>query len=499
MQISYHPFYSILHNCSRDYVEYLCKILAHHIPVETLNLFKKHHELFLTNKYTFIALKSSDNLYDVKFYSGFLSQVIKQSTADNFIDFPNLKFTNFVDKYTCSDLNIDTVLLRQHQQDIITTCLNNKRGIVKSPTSSGKSFCIAELASKFINDNLKVLITVPTINLLHQMADDINNYRTLCNLDKLHIGKVGEGLLDFKNITIGIPNSLVKLDKTKEYLNTVDVLLADECHLNCTSMYLNILQNTIARKVTLGFSATPELNNDLDSLMRGFFGERIITITEESMIKNQIILEPLFKFYTAPKAFLPNSLSNNALNISNLSDQHRYKLMPQVYNYLIINNQGRNNLILEKGILEIEKNNGPIIVIVNKVKGDENHADILRDLFLSRGINLPIISGYISKKKKEQILNDLKNSMIKGVIAGPKVLTAGISIPSLSSIILCGAGKSNTDFIQRVGRLLRKKEGKQRPVVVDFCDQQFWFKNQSNSRIEIAKNIYGKNNIEIDI
>lgn len=499
MQISYHPFYTVLHNCSRDYVEYLCKLLTHDINIEVLKPFKKYHELFITTKYTFLAFKSTKDLYDVKFYSGFLSLVIKQSIADNYIDSSDLHFTNFIDKYTCSDLTINKELLMSHQQNIILSCLNNKRGIVKSPTSSGKSFSIAELTNKFINDNLKVLITVPTISLLHQMASDINNYRNLCNLDKLDIGKIGEGLLEFKNVTIAIPNSLIKLDKTKSYLNTVDVLLCDECHLACTSMYLTVLQNTVNRKVTLGFSATPELSSGLDKLMQGFFGERIITITEESMIKNKVILEPLFKFYLAPKAFLPNSLSVNAINISNISDQHRYKLMPQVYNYLIINNEGRNNLILNKGIEEINKNNGPIIITVNKVKGHENHADILRNLFLSKGIDLPIISGYVSKKKRELILNDLRNSNIKGVIAGPKVLTAGISIPSLSSIILCGAGKSNTDFIQRVGRLLRKKEGKERPTVIDFYDQQFWFKRQSESRIEIAKNIYGVNNIQIDI
>ena len=215
------------------------------------------------------------------------------------------------------------------------------------------------------------------------------------------------------------------------------------------------------------------------------------------MIDKNIILEPKFCFYTSPKAFLPNTLIHNANNISNLSDAHRYKTLPQVYNYLIINNEGRNNIIINKAIEQINKNNGPIIIIVNKVNGPGNHADILKSLLLKHSVDLPIVSGYISKKKRESILQDLKNSKIQGVISGPKVLTAGISIPSLSCIILAGAGKSDNDFIQRVGRLLRKKEGKDRPLVIDFIDQQYWFKNQSTSRIQTASSIYGDHNIEI--
>ena len=46
--------------------------------------------------------------------------------------------------------------------------------------------------------------------------------------------------------------------------------------------------------------------------------------------------------------------------------------------------------------------------------------------------------------------------------------------------IILYKSKSDTEFIQRVGRVLRKKEGKTSPAVIDFIDQQYWFKNQSN-------------------
>lgn len=498
MEIIYFPTYSILKNCSKEYVLHLSKELAHDISEDYLKLFSRVVSSFKgTKQYLFKASKNKEGTFDVELYSGFLSNILKDIySGTTVINKNDLFITSTVNKYTCTNYNT-SIILREHQKQIVETCLKHKRGIIKSPTSSGKSFCIAELVRVFNIDNLKILITVPTINLLDQMAKDINEYFKLNNLEEVEIGRVGDGTYKLNNITIGIPNSLCKVEKTKEYLNSVDVLICDEVHMVANPTYSLIIEHCTNRKISLGLSATIEVADGTGIFLEGFFGPTICSITEFQMIDKNIILEPKFCFYTAPKAFLPNTLAYNANNISNLSDAHRYKTLPQVYNYLIINNEGRNNIIINKAIEQINKNNGPIIIIVNKVNGPGNHADVLQSLLLRHNIDLPIISGYISKKKREIILEDLKTSKIPGVISGPKVLTAGINIPSLSCIILAGAGKAENDFIQRVGRLLRKREGKERPLVIDFIDQQYWFKNQSRSRIQTASSIYGDHNIEI--
>lgn len=450
-------------------------------------------EFPFTNRYAFKALLSEETgFYNVKFYSGFLRQVL------NFLNHKSIKpsVTSSREKYVCKNLEVSKVL-RPHQKRIVTNCLSKKRGIVKSPTGSGKSFVIAELVRKFKEDNLKVLITVPTISLLHQMTNDINNYMQLAKEPAIEIGKVGDGNYDFKDITIGIPNSLCKLDKTKDYLNTVDVLLADEVHTTANPTYASIVHELTNRAVSVGLSATPWTSDGSNILLDAFFGRQIVEITEAEMINKGIIMEPLFEFYAAPKAFVPNSISAHASNISNLSDAHRYKTLASVYNYVIINNKARNTMVVNKAVERVKLDCGPVLIIVNKVKGQHSHADILTEMLETRGLSLPTISGYISKKKKEGLINDLKECNIPGAIAGPKVLSAGISINSLSTIILAGAGRSDSEFIQRVGRLLRKEEGKERPLVIDFQDPQFWFASQSRSRIKTAEEIYGSDNIII--
>jgi len=498
MKIKYSPTYSILKECPREYVEYLSKELVHFIDEATLSLFSPNClTLAATKKYLFKATKNNNNTWDVFLYSGFISRLLTDIWDDNtVISRSDLEIVSTIPKYIPHSLSLSSIL-RPHQKQIVTSCLQFKRGIVKSPTSSGKSFCIGELVKIFTQDHLKVLITVPTINLLYQMTHDINDYFSLSHSPLINIGIVGDGHYIFNDVTVGIPNSLSNLSKSKSYLNSVDVLLTDECHLTCNPTFQSLIEHLTNRRISLAFSATPDIVGPHSLFLEAFFGSRICTISELDLIQQNIIMQPKFYFYTSPKGFLPTSLQKNAANISTLSDSHRYKILPLVYNNLIINNSGRNHIIVTKAIEEVNKKQGPIIIIVNKVKGDGNHADIISSLLSQHGLNFPIISGYLSKKKRELIIQDLKDSKINGVIAGPKVLTAGINIPSLSSIILAAAGKSSNDFIQRVGRLLRKKDGKQFPTVIDFIDTQFWFKNQSQNRIQIATTIYGKENINL--
>jgi superfamily II DNA or RNA helicase len=55
------------------------------------------------------------------------------------------------------------------------------------------------------------------------------------------------------------------------------------------------------------------------------------------------------------------------------------------------------------------------------------------------------------------------------MIATP-VFKEGINIPEIKTLILAGGGKSHIAIIQKIGRGLRKAEGKDRLIVYDFLD-----------------------------
>lgn len=497
MKINYTPIYTKLCDCSTEFSIYLTEKLEHYMTEDYLKLYVNNvgKTFPFTNQYAFKANLNSNNNYDITMYSGFLKDILLEIYSGKApVDTDNLTITSSCPKYVPTNLTVSSVLY-EHQERIVKACLTHKRGIVKSPTGSGKSYVIAELVRKCIEDDLKVLITVPTISLLHQMTNDIHKYFDMCGINPIEIGHVGDGNFNYQNVSVGIPNSLCKTDKTKSYLNSIDVFIADEVHTCANPTYASIISELSNAKVVLGLSATPNIEDASNIMLNAFFGSRIIDVHESEMIRKNIILEPEFRFITAPAAFIPNSIGSKAASISTLGDKERYKILQLVYDAVIVNNKSRNKLIVSTAIDRIKLDLGPVIIIVNKVKGKSSHADPIQEALAQQGYDLPVISGYVSKKKRASIIEDLKDGNIHGAIAGPKILTAGISIPSLSTIILCGAGRSNSEFVQRVGRLLRKKEGKLRPIVYDFIDSQFWFASQSRSRLEVAEEIYGENNI----
>lgn len=66
---------------------------------------------------------------------------------------------------------------RDYQNDYVVHCLKNKRALILSPTSSGKSYIIHLIQQHYYQAfEHRTLIVVPTIGLVHQMAGDFVDY-----------------------------------------------------------------------------------------------------------------------------------------------------------------------------------------------------------------------------------------------------------------------------------------------------------------------------------
>jgi superfamily II DNA or RNA helicase len=79
---------------------------------------------------------------------------------------------------------------------------------------------------------------------------------------------------------------------------------------------------------------------------------------------------------------------------------------------------------------------------------------------ISRSLLIPAITHQTTKEEREEILDRFRRSVYRRIITS-QVLDEGIDVPDASvAVILSGTGSSR-EFIQRLGRVLRKKEGKQ--------------------------------------
>ena len=72
----------------------------------------------------------------------------------------------------------------QYQTNAVRECLRNKRQIVLSPTSSGKSLMIYSMAMLHLmsqKEKKKILLVVPSIGLTYQMFSDFVNWCHRCH------------------------------------------------------------------------------------------------------------------------------------------------------------------------------------------------------------------------------------------------------------------------------------------------------------------------------
>ena len=83
---------------------------------------------------------------------------------------------------------------------------------------------------------------------------------------------------------------------------------------------------------------------------------------------------------------------------------------------------------------------------------------------------LPYITQSTGKEERSLILEGFKKGEFRAIVSS-KVLDEGIDVPEASlGVIVSGTGSSR-EFTQRLGRLLRKKEGKQQARLIELVSK----------------------------
>ena len=72
-------------------------------------------------------------------------------------------------------------------------------------------------------------------------------------------------------------------------------------------------------------------------------------------------------------------------------------------------------------------------------------------------VKIEIITGETSRSRREEILADLRDRRLD-VVAAPRVLDEGVDVPSANLGIVVSASRTRRQMIQRMGRILRRKE-----------------------------------------
>jgi len=371
-----------------------------------------------------------------KFFTGYIARIKKYLSEKNILyeienNSERLKPDN--------EPIIKGKTLREDQKRLVEAAIKNQRGILISPTGSGKTLIAGSIISCF--KNKKTLFLVHTKSLLKQAADDFKEYGLK------NITMIGDTQKDLSgDIVVSTRQSFVKWD-FNIIADLFDIVICDEAHhiTEPKMQYTEILSKLLA-PIRIGLTATFPSKIESQMVIEAYLGEVVGEFTEEEAREKDIIADT--------KVIIRKTSFD-----SDVADLSAYK---RVYNLGVVNNLSYNLQIIKEAKYWIEQDKSVLIFIIETDQGR-----LLQKFAKENHVECEFVYGDTKSDIREKVKADLKTKKLKCVICST-IWTEGINIPSLDVIINAAGGKSERIIRQLRGRGVRTCEGKDRLIYIDF-------------------------------
>lgn len=384
-------------------------------------------------------------------------------------------------------LQFHTKKLRDYQEEVVETALKAQRGVIKVATGGGKTVIAAAIVARL---NLKTLFIVYSLDLLQQTVDEFEN------MFQIKVGKIGGGECDIKQINVCTIQTLhcafdlkyssideeyhinEKISKEilerkediRKVVKETEVVIVDECHRQTAATYIQIMRLLENSYFRFSCSATPFRDSSIDKVLDAYSGKLICNINASYLIEKG--------FLVAPKIYMLDPNEHKRYKFERKSFQ-------KIYEKWIVNNDDRNNMIVDstQRLLSLNKS---VLITVTRIP----HGEILCEMLDKAGIkSIAFIRGEVDKVERKRLLNLIREKKLQ-VLCGSIVADEGINIPALGSAIMAGGGRSLIKSLQRVGRTLRpypsaENNEKNEAIIVDFYDRIRYLTGHSKKRIKI--------------
>lgn len=333
------------------------------------------------------------------------------------------------------------------------------RGVLVLPTAAGKTF----IALKAI-DLLKAqtLIIVPTLDLIDQWR------KRILECLGVQAGAVGGGENTVRMVTVSTYDSAYT--QAAELGNKFLLLVFDEVHHLASPGYMQIAEMYIA-PYRMGLTATYERADQRHSLLPLLVGEPVYSIAVEELVGKHLapytyekvaveLTEPEQKAYDKEMRVFKSFLQERHVTLRSAADFHHFIMTtgrdPHAREALLarnkalkiaVNSETKLNLLAQR--LEEYKNEKVLVFTL--------YNDLVYTI--SRRFLIPAVTHQTPREERREILANFGSGKYK-VIVTSQVLDEGVDVPDASVGLVLGGTGSKREYIQRLGRLLRKKEGK---------------------------------------
>lgn len=395
------------------------------------------------------------------------------------------------------------ILPRKDQYGSVIRICSKFRGINIAPTGWGKSLAIFMQILFLLNvvKLEKILLIVPTKDLVQQFKNDILDYCTnekgkrtelFPNIQMLFSGQ-DKNLANNTQLFISTFQSLNKLDKN--FGNSFDVILVDEVHRASNNSIKKVLQSADLVKYKYGWTGSLPDESINKILAEANIGPSKIITTSKCLIEESVLADVEVQRIKIIHQVKPVELKKD--------DGETYlKSFQKENDYFELMND-RNKYICNF----LEKLNQNTLVFFNHLK----HGDVLyklsRELYPERKVFLITGEETTYNDQKYKNFEDLKPIIEKNndciLIVSQKRFSTGINLHNIHNLIFTTSGKSAIQVIQSIGRGLRRGINKKKLIIWDFFDvfkksNSTFSKKHAEERLNIYKNIT-KNINEVEI
>lgn len=361
------------------------------------------------------------------------------------------------------------IVFRSDQSEILKTIKKKQRGNVVATTGSGKTIIANGIFSMFPKSN--ILFLCHTTDLIFQTKKSINKYLPKRKVFVMGGGETTHWKQVQRNnggvILVSTIQTFSKLDP-KKYADFFDITIIDEVHhvTQKGSQYSKVMEYNLSPR-RYGLTATIPKKQKQVLVNEGFLGPIIGELTMEDGIAKGINAKPLINLVSVPY---------NAQIASNCGK--KYKLY---YQFGIVENKERNELIFNAAKKSIDKGE-VVLIIIEKTM----HGKILKALFKKRGYKVPFVYGATTKERREKVKDKLKKEKLRCAICS-RIWREGTNIPALRHIINAHGMKEEKIIIQAMGRGLRIYKDKTHIILSDFLDPYKFLAEHAIRRIQVYK------------
>jgi superfamily II DNA or RNA helicase len=373
-------------------------------------------------------------------------------------------------------LTLDCRLERQpytHQQEALQAWIAaGRRGVVVLPTAAGKTY-LAQMAMQATPRS--TLITLPTLDLMHQWYAHL-----LAAFPDTEIGLLGGGSRDRTPILISTYDSAAIHAETLG--NGYGLLICDECH-HLPSDFNRVIAEYAIAPYRLGLTATPDRTDgrhaDLDVLLGNIVYYRSpddlaghalahheivqikVQLSQEERDRYDTLIQTRNSFLQDANIWLGTMAGWQRFVRASAQSQagRRAMLAHRAARAIALGTEGKLRVLAD---LLAQHYPAQTLIFTN------DNATVYR---ISQDFLIPALTHQTPVKERHEILQNFRDGTYKTLVAS-HVLNEGVDVPEATVAILLSGTGSTREYVQRLGRVLRKGQGNKQAILYEVVAEE---------------------------